>query len=250
MSEELPKVFREVHSGLPREGPGDNKSTKKAYMMLKDLPKNPCILDVGCGPGMQTIELAKLSSGRIIALDNHQPFLDDLNTSTEKEGVGDRIRTVNGDMFNLDYKNNSFNLLWSEGAIFIIGFEEGLRKWRRLLTANGYLVVSELSWLRSDLPEEIKTFMKEGYPAIKTIEENLEVARNSEYCIVGSFVLPKMSWWNNYYTLIEVKLQSLKSEYSDDEEALQFITVEETEMEMFRKYSDYYGYVFYVLQIE
>ena len=141
MSEELPKIFWEVHSGLPREGPGDNKSTKKAYMMLKDLPKNPCILDVGCGPGMQTIELAKLSSGRIVALDNHQPFLDDLNTSAEKEGVGNRIRTVNGDMFNLDYKNNSFNLLWSEGAIFIIGFEKGLRKWRRLLTANGYLVV-------------------------------------------------------------------------------------------------------------
>ena len=53
-----------------------------------------------------------------------------------------------------------------------------------------------------------------------------------------------------YPSLIEVKLQSLKSEYRDDEEALQFITVEETEMEMFRKYSDYYGYVFYVLQIE
>ena len=92
--------------------------------------------------------------------------------------------------------------------------------------------------------------MKDGYPAIKTIEENLEAARNSEYRIVGSFVLPKMSWWNNYYTLIEVKLQSLKSEYRDDAEALKFITVEETEMEMFRKYSDYYGYVFYVLQVK
>ena len=119
-----------------------------------------------------------------------------------------------------------------------------------MLTTNGYLVVSELSWLRSDLPEEIKTFMKEGYPAIKTIEENLEAARNSEYHIVCSFVLPKMSWWNNYYSLIEAKLQSLKSEYRDDKDALQFITVEETEMEMFRKYSDYYGYVFYILQVE
>ena len=92
--------------------------------------------------------------------------------------------------------------------------------------------------------------MKDGYPAIKTIEENLEAARNSEYRIVGSFVLPKKSWWNDYYTLIEVKLQSLKSEYRDDEEALQFITVEEMEMEMFRKYSDYYCYVFYILQVE
>ena len=250
MSEKMPKIFWEVHSGLPREGPGDNESTRKAYMMLEGLPEHPRILDIGCGPGMQTIELAKLSSGQIDALDFHQPFLEQLKKSVNKEDVNDRIKPVKGDMFNLNYDNNSFDLIWSEGAIFIIGFEKGLREWRRLLTAKGYLVVSELSWLRPDLPEEVRTFMKEGYPAIKTIEENLEVARNSGYRIVGSFVLPAKSWWDNYYTLIEAKLPSLKAGNSDDEEALQFIAVEETEIEMFRKYSDYYGYVFYIIQIK
>jgi ubiquinone/menaquinone biosynthesis C-methylase UbiE len=249
MIEKLPKIFWEIHSGLPREGPGDNESTRKAYRMLKDLPKNPRILDMGCGPGMQTIELAKLSGGQIVALDNHQPFLEQLKTSAKKEGVNDRIKAVAGDMFNLNYENSSFDLVWSEGTIFVIGFEKGLREWRRLLTEKGYLVVSELSWLRPDLPGDASAFMKQGYPAIQTIEDNLEAAQKSGYCIVDSFVLPSKSWWDNYYTPIETKLPKIKARYKDDEEALQFIACEETEIEMFRKYSDYYGYIFYIMQV-
>jgi len=248
MFEELPKIFWKVHSGLPREGPGDNESTKKAYRMLKDLPENPRILDIGCGPGMQTIELAKLSGGQIVALDNHQPFLDQLKKSTKKENFSDRIKPVKGDMFNLNYDNSSFDLIWSEGAIFVIGFEKGLREWKRLLTDKGYLVVSELAWLRHNVPEEAKTFMKQCYPVIKTTEENLEVAQKTGYRIVGSFVLPEKSWWDNYYTPIETKLPFVKARYKNDEESLQFLALEETEIEMFRKYSDYYGYVFYILQ--
>ena len=250
MSETLPKVFWEIHSNLPREGPGDNESTKKAYMMLKCLPEKPNILDIGCGPGMQTIELAKVGNGQIEAVDNHQPFLEQLKKSAKKEAVNNRIRVVNGDMFNLNYENHSFDLIWSEGAIFIIGLEKDLREWRRLLTPKGYVVVSELSWLRLDLPEETRKFMKLGYPGINTIEKNLDIAQKNGYRIVGSFVLPSKSWWNNYYTLIEKKIPFLKAKYKKNEEAMQVIFFGETEIEMFRKYSDYYGYVFYVIQID
>ena len=245
----MDKIFWEVHSGLPREGPGDNESTRRAYRMLEDLPENPRILDVGCGPGMQTIELAKLSGGRIDALDNHQPFLEELKSNIEGEVVSERVVPIKGDMCNLNYDDGIFDLIWSEGAIFIIGFEKGLREWRRLLTEKGYLVVSELSWLRPDAPTEARTFMQNVYPVIKTIDENLEVVRKSGYRVVGFFVLPEKSWWDNYYTPIETKLPSLKSKHRNDEEALQAIACEETEIEMFRKYSDYYGYVFYIMQV-
>ena len=109
MSEKLPKVFWEIHSDLPREGPGDNKSTRKAYMMLEGLPEHPRILDIGCGPGMQTIELAKLSNAQIVALDFHQPFLEQLKKSIKKEGLVDRIEAVNGDMLNLNYEDHSYD---------------------------------------------------------------------------------------------------------------------------------------------
>jgi ubiquinone/menaquinone biosynthesis C-methylase UbiE len=250
MSEKLPEIFWEIHSGLPREGPGDNESTRKTYLLLKDLPKHPRLLDIGCGPGMQTIELAKLSHGKIDALDNHQPFLDQLKYSAEKEGVSDQINIVQGDMCNLKYEPKSFDVIWCEGAIFLIGFEKGLREWRVVLADKGYIVVSELSWLRADLPKKILSFMEGylGYVDIKTIDENLEVARKIGYNIVGSFVLPKKSWWDGYYAVIEAKMPLLKATHQDDADALRFIACEETEIAMFRQYSDYYGIVFYILQ--
>ncbi len=250
MSEKLPKAFWKLHSGLPREGPGDNESTMKAYLMLKELPKNPRILDIGCGPGMQTIELAKLSNGRIDALDNHQPFLEDLKRRAEEEGLSERINAVNGDMLSLKYEDNSFDLIWCEGAIFVIGFEKGLREWRRLLTDNGYLVVSELPWLKPNPPEEIRKFMEELYPAIKTVEENLKIARKTGYRVVNHFVLPEKSWWTNYYTPLEAKIAPLKAKYRDNEEVMNVLTSHELEIKMYRKYSEYYGYVFYIMQVE
>jgi ubiquinone/menaquinone biosynthesis C-methylase UbiE len=249
---EMPQIFYEVHSNLPREGPGGNESTIRAFNSLKNLPAKPRILDIGCGPGMQTIQLAKLSSGKIEALDNHQPFLDQLNLSAKKEELSNRIKTVKGDMFNLKYEKESFDLIWCEGAIFIIGFEKGLTEWRPLLANKGYLVVSELVWLRKDLPEELQSFMKEMYAGlegsgVRSIEENIETAKKLGFQVLNSFTLPKKDWWD-YYSLIEVKLPSLKAKYKDDQEALQYFAIEEMEIEMYRKYSDYYGYVFYVLQ--
>jgi len=250
MIEDLPDFFWKIHSGLPREGPGDNESTRKAYKMLQGLPEKPRILDIGCGPGMQTVELAKLSGGQIVALDFHEPFLEQLRKTIQGEGVADVVKPVKGDMCNLEYADGSFDVVWSEGAIFVIGFEKGLQEWRRLLAPKGYVVVSELTWLKHDVPDEVKEYMTHEYPAIKTVEENIEVVQKSGYRLIGSFVLPVKSWWDNYYGPIEAKLPSLKARYSGDEEAMQVIKMQEIESEMFRKYADYYGYVFYIMQIE
>jgi ubiquinone/menaquinone biosynthesis C-methylase UbiE len=248
MSDRLPEIFWEIHNGLPRAGPGDNESTRRAFLMLKDLPKNPCILDVGCGPGMQTIELAKLSKGQIDALDTHQPFLDQLEFKIKKEGLTSKIKPVKGDMLNLTYDITTFDLIWSEGAIFIIGFEKGLREWKPLLTEKGYLVVSDLTWLKNNVPAEAKEYLHQFDPNIKTIEENLDIVKKVGYRLVGSFVLPTESWFTNYYDPILAKLPSLKEKYKNDEEKLLHIACREEESEMFRKYSEFYGYVFYVLQ--
>ena len=242
------KIFFEVHSNLPREGPGDNESTKKAYLMLDGLPEKPRILDVGCGPGMQTITLAKLSNGKITAVDNHQPFLEQLKKKAEEEGVNEKIIVVNGDMKALNYEDSSFDLIWCEGAIFIIGFEKGLQEWKKLLTDKGYMVVSELAWKQLNAPEEIKQYFKQVYPPIKTIDDNLEIIKKAGYKVINHFVLPKESWWTHYYIPIEAKLPTLKQKYKGAKEAAAFLASQELEIEMYRKYSDYYGYGFFIMQ--
>lgn len=244
----LNEYFFEVHSNLPREGPGDNKSTRRAYRMLTDLPEKPRFLDIGCGPGMQTIELAKISNAEITALDFYQPFLDELAGHAKAEGVSEKIKIVQGDMTNLGFEEKSFNTIWCEGAIFIIGFERGLRDWSKFLADKGYLAVTEMCLIDPNPPKEVTEYLKKVYPPIKTVKENLQIIKDTGYQIVGYFVLPESSWWENYYLPILAKLPAMKAKYKDNKEALAVIEAEEKEIEMFRKYSKHYGYVFYVMQ--
>jgi len=216
--------------------------------MMADLPERPSILDVGCGPGMQTMDLAKLSGGTITALDNHQPYLDTLRNKVIEAELSERVCITRGDMSGLGFKTKSFDAIWSEGAIYIMGFEEGLKDWRPLLKKGGYLGVTEVAWLKPDPPEEVAGFWAEAYPAIKDIQGNLNAITRAGYRPIGSFTLPESAWWDLYYKAIEDKLFMFRDKYKGNNEALRFADMEQTEMDLFRKYADYYGYVFYILQ--
>jgi len=242
-----PSIFWEVHSGLPREGPGDNESTRKAFLMATDLPDKPRILDVGSGPGMQTMELARISNGTIIAVDTHQSFLDELERRAKEAGVSDRIETRNASMFSLPFEKESFDLVWSEGALYIMGFQKGLTAWKEFLTPHGYIAVTEPSWLKTDIPDEIKKFWAE-YAEMTTIENSQKIIEQCGFKEIGHFVLPDSAWWNDYYTPKEQKLKVLREKYKDD--TLKQIEIEESqhELDLHRKYSDLYGYVFFVMQ--
>ena len=65
----LTNPFLTLFDGLTQQGPGSEASTKKALSLLPTLPPNPRILDVGCGPGRQTITLAKETGGKVVAVD-------------------------------------------------------------------------------------------------------------------------------------------------------------------------------------
>lgn len=244
----MDELFYEIHNDLPREGPGDNESTLRAFRMLDKLPGNARLLDIGCGPGMQTVQLAKALNGTITALDNHQPFLDQLKASACREKVLDKITIVNGSMFEMSFPPRSFDIIWSEGAIFIIGFERGLKEWKKYLKNGGYLVVSELSWLRQDGPPEVKEFFQREYPVMLPVSQNLKIIEDAGYSPIGSFVLPESSWWDNYYLPIEKKMKQLPRKYPGSAEMKQFIDMHREEIEMYREYSAYYGNVFFIMQ--
>jgi SAM-dependent methyltransferase len=241
-------IFWELHSDIPREGPGDAASTRKAWRMLADLPDLPRILDVACGPGKQTIDLAGLTHGTILAVDTHQPFLDELERRVSAAGLSARISTRNLSMFELDFEPGSFDVIWSEGAIYIIGFENGLRAWKRLIKPGGYLAVTELTWLKPDPPSEIKSYWNGNYPAMQALEENLAIIQAAGYRHVGHFVLPNSSWWDDYYTPLEKRIFMLQEKYRDNEEAMVLLRESQRESNLHKIYSEWYGYVFYIMQ--
>ena len=90
--------FVELYGGLPRAGPGDDASTRRAFGMMEDLTAEPLILDIGCGPGMQTLELLRLTGGKVVALDLLPQMISRVRDAAGRAGFSDRLETVQADM--------------------------------------------------------------------------------------------------------------------------------------------------------
>lgn len=254
----LMEFFYELFdASFPRLGPGDDYSTLHALdVLLSAKPKHTDepgpvklrILDIGCGNGAQTLQLAKHIDGTILAVDNHQPYLDELQRRAEREGVSGKIQLYQRDMADLELAEGSFDLIWSEGALFIIGFREGLELCHRLLVPEGLLAVSELAWLRPDPPAECRQFFADVYPVMADIDTNLATIKSSGYEIVEHFALPESAWWEPFYDPLEDRLRSLREKYATDPKQIEMIDSAQVEIDMYRKYSSYYGNVFYLMK--
>jgi SAM-dependent methyltransferase len=240
-------IFFELHHNLPREGAGRNRYTRQAFYMLPDMDK-PRILDIGCGPGGQTMELARLTQGEVIGIDTHQPYLDQLTNKIKEAGLLYRVHAINCSMFDMKFPDESFDIIWAEGSIYIIGFERGLNEWQRLIKPKGFLAVHEMTWLRPDPPQEIYAYWKEFYPEIKTVAENMELILNSGYNLLGHFTLHEDAWWIEYYDPLEERINNLRKKYIDQPEALAVLDNEQREIDMYKKYYQWYGSVFFVMQ--
>jgi ubiquinone/menaquinone biosynthesis C-methylase UbiE len=240
-------VFSEVYRDFPRDGPGRNQYTRKAFRMLPVL-KEPRILDIGCGPGGPTLELARLSGGHVVGIDVHGPYLDRLRRKIEQTGLSGRVTAVNCSLFEMSFPGASFDVVWAEGSIYLIGFQRGLREWQRLIKPDGFLVVHEMAWLRPEPPQEIREYWKQLYPGITTVAENLDLVSRCGYDLVGHFALPEDAWWTEYYGPLEDRIRELRMKYVDDARALAVLHEEQQEVEMYRKYHRWYGSAFFVMQ--
>jgi ubiquinone/menaquinone biosynthesis C-methylase UbiE len=242
-------VFFQIHKNLPREGPGDAASTQRAYRLVGDLPPSGRILDVGCGPGSQTIDLASVTTSNITALDIHRPYLDRLCDRAKAAGLSRRVSAVQGSMFKLPFLNGSFDVIWAEGAIYIAGFEQGLQEWRRFLRPGGYVAATHLSWLTSDIPDEPRQFWTRNYPAMRGVKENARSAVQCGFELVEFFTLPESAWWTDYYGPMDTRLRTLRDQYRGDDEAIAVIESSAEQIDLYRRFPGYYGYVFYVLRM-
>ncbi len=194
------------------------------------------------------MELARLSDGHVTGMDIHQPYLDRLSQKIEEAGLSDRVEAMNCSMFEMPFSDESFDIIWAEGSIYLIGFERGLLEWRRFIKPNGFLVVHEMTWLRPEPPQEILDYWKELYPGIKTVTGNVELIPNCGYDLIGHFTLPEDAWWTEYYGPLEDRTRELRGRYVGDAAALAALDEEQQEIDMYRKYQQWYGSVFFVMQ--
>jgi ubiquinone/menaquinone biosynthesis C-methylase UbiE len=244
----MDQFIYEIFKDLPRLGPGSAESTRKAYYTLQALKKDTSILDIGCGTGSQTISLARLAPCQIVALDNYEPYLRELNKKAAHDKLNDKIHALRADMTHLPFSEAKFDVIWCEAAIYNIGFEVGLREWKDYLVDNGFLVVSELCWLKPSPPGELARFWHAEYPGMKDIQTNLAYIEDAGYSLLRSFILPESDWLKDFYVPLEKRVNKLIEKYKYDPDKKELLDGVLNEIDIYRAYSDYYGYVFFIME--
>lgn len=241
--------FKEIFFCLSRQGPGLTRSTLKALSVVPKLTKESNVLDIGCGSGFQTMDLLRAQPGKILATDNYAPALERLEKQAAEEGFFQRLETLCVDMTVLDFDSKRFfDLIWCEGAIFVIGFAEGLKKWKNFLVPDGYLALTELSWFEDNPPQELKDYWNATYPSIKTIDQHLDIISQSGFDAVEHFKLPQEAWLEAFYTPLKSRIEDFRKPAEGKPEKQAVIDWIDKEIKMYETYGRYYGYTFYILK--
>ncbi len=240
-------LVAEVHEGLSQADPARLAFTRKAFQMIPRLYK-PRILDVGCGEGGPTLELAKLSDGEVIGQDIHPPSLDRLARAIEEAGLSDRVRAVCGSMFDLNFSDERFDIIWSEGSIHVIGFERGLDEWRQVIKSRGFWVVHAGTRPHGEPPPELRERGWGMNRGIRTAAEYTDTISTRGYELLGHFTLPENVWWIEYFGSLQERVLALRQKYAGNGEALAALDGEEREVELFKRYPDWCGSAFFVMQ--
>jgi trans-aconitate methyltransferase len=234
-----------LFGGMEKLGPGGNAHT---LHVLRLLPKQQFhfIVDVGCGTGRQTIVLARELRAIVHAVDSYEPFLNDLVRRAKEAGIGHLVRTHCMGMKDIPSIFQHIDLLWSEGAAYNIGFSNALMTWASAINPDGFAIVSELSWLREQVPSAVREFFRSGYPDMQSVHRNIAVAENAGYKVLNTYTLPKEAWTDGYYDVLEPRARALVKH--PDSSVRDFALESIKEIEVFEYSEDSYGYVFYVLQ--
>ncbi len=241
------QLLIDLHKGANRQGPGGDAESEKALSLaMIDRAAPLKIADIGCGTGASTLLLARLLEAQIMAVDFLQDFLEVLEERAKNFGLSEKITTLCCSMDNLPFGNEEYDGIWSEGAIYNIGFEKGITEWNRYLKAGGLLVVSEITWITTSRPSELQKYWETEYPEIDVASSKIAVLEKNGYSPIGYFVLPEHCWLDNYYRPMQNSFKDFLNRNGNSEEARAIIKAENREIDLYEKYKAHYSYGVYV----
>ncbi|MGY1600738.1 class I SAM-dependent methyltransferase [Geodermatophilus sp. SYSU D00815] len=232
------EVFWALHTDLPREGVGSDATTRELLAMARPLPGDRA-LDIGCGPGRSSLVLAGAGL-RVTAVDTHEPFLERLRAAAQGLPVGVERASMDA----LPHPDGSFDLLWCEGAAYLMGVDAALRAWRRLLVPGGALVLTEVGWTTSTPSAAAREFWS-AYPGMRDEAATVAAARAAGYDVVATLLLPDSDWEDEYYGPLMERIEGWPD---PDEGTAAALAVARAEIDLRREHPGDYGYTGYVLR--
>lgn len=239
-------LINEFFTDLERQGPGSSEETIRALSFIPELSNKTKIADLGCGTGAQTMVLAENTKAAITAVDLYPGSIDKLNATAGKLGLQNRVKGITGSMNDLPFQSKEFDVIWSEGAVANIGFEKGLNYWKRFLKNEGYIAVTYESWFTEERPAEIEKWWRDAVPEIGTIAYNISVMQKAGYVPVAAFALPDSCWTDNYFQPQKQRQLEFIKKHPGNKVVEDLVTFLRREADLFSKYKQYYGYVFYI----
>jgi SAM-dependent methyltransferase len=240
-------IHQELHRGLLADSHARLAFTRQAYQLLPPHAQ-PRILDLGCGQGAPTLELAKLSHNRVVGLDIGHSDLEKLIHKAADSKLGDRVQAVAASMSAVPFREGSFDILWAEGAIHIIGLERGLQEWRPLLKPTGFVVIHEMCWLMPDPPAAIRDRWRMAFPGIGTAADYETRIPACGYRLLDHFCLPDDLWWNEYYGPLAARILELRQKYAGNQRTQNLLDQEQQEVDLYRQHQQWYGSVYLIMQ--
>jgi SAM-dependent methyltransferase len=243
-------LFFELFTGLPRQGPGDAASTLRALSLVPGVGPQTRVLIPGCGTGLEARVIARHAPVQILGIDTHPSYVEEFNRRAHALGCADRVEARVGDMHRLgELPSGAFDLIWCEGAIYVVGFDTGLREWRRLLAPDGHVALTEVCWTRPDPPPACLAFWDQEYPAIRDVATRLRVIRECGYEPVAHFALPASAWWDDYYRPLQQNILQFRATHASETDAQQIADSVQREIDVWKQYSASYAYEFFVMRM-
>lgn len=243
------QLLIELHKDAMRQGPGGDGETRLAITLSKLRGKPDLrIADIGCGTGASTLILAKELDAHITAVDFLPEFLEKLKYAAVQAGVADRIRTLAQSMDTLLFKEGELDAIWSEGAIYNMGFEAGIAAWKPFLKPGGILAVSELTWLTKDRPADLQAYWNREYPEVNTASAKIAILETHGFSPIGYFVLPDHCWLENYYRPMQQRFSRLLEAHGHSDAAKAIVAAEEIEIGLYEQNRAFISYGYYIAQ--
>jgi len=240
------QLFFEMMERMPRQGPGHRACTARALALCEALPQHPRVLDLGCGTGASTLDLANMTGGSIVAVDLHAPSIGRLRAAISERGLAGRVSAEAADFTDLPFDPERFDLVWSEGALYNLGMERAMAVCRRMLRPGGYLAFTDAVWRSENPPKEARALFAEEYPTMGRVEDVAGHIAAAGFALLGHFPLPDEAWWEGFYTPMERCIEAMRRQYHDDPRALSALDELAAEPESHRRLGEHYGYEFFV----
>ena len=152
--------------------PGGRASTR-ALLDRAHITADSRVLDVGCGVATTAVEIARQYGAQVTAVDIAPVMLERADANVTAAGTGDRVEVAHGDILDLKYDDDSFDVVIAEAVTMFVDRQRAANELARVTKLGGRVLATEFFWRQPPTPQAKEIFLGQVCPGLEfdTIED-------------------------------------------------------------------------------